>query len=203
MLLNGWLKLSVKGELQMHLKLLLGLVLIAILSVPQVRNNLVSTMIGQMIIQMPLLTVGGYLFGVFVRDKIGNSSSSLNSYGIAGLLIALFTYIYWFLPRSIDAAVNNSSFELVKYVTVPLLIGLPLALSWGRLSVAAKGFVWANVISMCFVMGWFYANTPVRLCNNYLSEQQIQLGMTLMGISILLLVTLFTKIFFFGVKSVH
>ncbi|WML38214.1 hypothetical protein RCG19_13375 [Neobacillus sp. OS1-2] len=181
----------------MKRNILIGLGLVAILSIPQVRTSLVDTMIGQMIIQIPLLALAGYFLGSGFRKD----DSEYNSLGIPGLLIVLFASIYWLLPRSLDAALNSSVFEILKYVTVPLLIGLPLAWSWGKLPGTVKGVVWANVISMLFVMGWLYANAPIRLCNNYLIGQQNQLGTTLMVLSLLCLLAFFCKVFFIGIKS--
>ncbi|WP_102348503.1 hypothetical protein [Bacillus sp. Marseille-P3661] len=90
---------------------------------------------------------------------------------------------------------------MLKVVMIAFLIGLPLALSWKSLNITVKGFIWSNVISMTFVMGWLYANAPTRLCNNYLNDQQILLGNTLMSISLILLLVLFFKVFFVGFKT--
>ncbi|WP_102348502.1 hypothetical protein [Bacillus sp. Marseille-P3661] len=79
----------------MKLKFSLGLGLILLLSIPLIRNALVSTMVGHMIVQIPLLAVGGYLIGISIRDRIGGLIKSYNSHGLVGLLIALFTALYW------------------------------------------------------------------------------------------------------------
>lgn len=177
--------------------------LIAALSIPQVRTGLESTMVGQMVIQIPLLAFTGYLFGTGIRKHVWKPEwVQYNQNGIPGLIIAIFTSIFWLLPRSLDAALNNTTFELAKYLTAPLMIGLPLAFSWGRLSPIVKGFIWANVISMLFVMGWLYANAPVRLCNNYLKGQQVNLGITLIGLSLFFLFLFFCRAFFIGEKRI-
>lgn len=182
----------------MKLKFFIGLGLAMFLSIPQVRTSLVDSMIGQMVMQIPLLALAGFLLGSSIRRR---ERSPYNDYGIPGLLIAIFASIFWLLPRSLDAALNSAFYETMKYITVPLFIGLPLARSWRRLAPTVKGFVWANLISMIFVMGWFYANSPIRLCNNYLKGQQTQLGMTLIVIAILLLLSFFIKAFFLGDKK--
>lgn len=182
---------------------ILSFILFLVLCIPQIRHGLEASMIGQMLIQIPFLALAGYLFGVGIRKHMSSILSQLNSQGIPGLLIVIFTCTYWILPRSLDAPLNSVLFEAIKYVTVPLLIGLPLALSWGMLAFTIKGFVWANVISMNFVMGWFYANSPIRLCNNYLTEQQLQLGIVLMATSGILLFFFFWKFFLFGTRNIH
>ncbi len=165
------------------------------------RQYLAVSMIGQMLIQIPLLVVSGYLLGRGIQGRCETIQDSYNHNGIPGFLIALFTSFYWILPRSIDAALNSGWMELFKFVTVPLLIGLPLALSWKKIASIFKGFVWANVVSMCFVMGWLYVNAPVRLCNNYLTNQQVALGRTLMSLAIIVFVFFFLKIFLFDFQK--
>lgn len=185
----------------MNWKISLSIILIIILCKPSVRTGLEDSMIGQMLIQIPLLAISGYLFGSGIRKRIDKIVSNINSYGSLGLLLVVFTSTYWILPRALDAALNSAFYETMKFLTVPLLIGLPLALSWGKLPSIVKGFVWANLISMQFVMGWLYAEAPIRLCNNYLTGQQVQLGKTLMALSLLWLFLFFGKAFFFGLKS--
>ncbi|MBI0577311.1 hypothetical protein IEC97_08055 [Neobacillus cucumis] len=181
----------------------ISFMLIAALSIPQVRTGLESTMVGQMVVQIPLLAFTGYLFGTSFRKHVWKPEwGQYNPDGIPGLFIAIFTSIFWLLPRSLDAALNSTTFELAKYLTAPLMIGLPLAFSWGRLSPVVKGFIWANVISMLFVMGWLYANAPIRLCNNYLKGQQVNLGITLIGLSLFFLLSFFCRAFFIGEKRI-
>jgi hypothetical protein len=182
-------------------RMVISLGLVLVLSIPPIRHGLEASMMGQMLIQIPLLALAGYILGIGLRKRIPPLLSRYNQYGINGLLIVSFANIYWFLPRSIDAALNSAYFETLKYITVPLLIGFPLALSWRSLHLTVKGFVWANVISMFFVMGWFYASSPIRLCNNYLTEQQLQLGNSFMFISVFLLISFFCKFFFIGMKN--
>lgn len=181
----------------------LSFTLVLTLSIPQIRHGLEESMVGQMLIQIPLLALTGYILGLGIKQLKPSVLSRYNSYGIPGLLIVTFASTYWLLPRSLDAPLNSAIFEVMKFATVPLLIGLPLALSWERLHFNVKGFVWANVISMNFVMGWLYDNPSIRLCNNYLTEQQLQLGRVLMTSSVLLLLFFLGKFFFIGSKNIH
>ncbi|NWQ44072.1 hypothetical protein MLOOGBEN_25640 [Bacillus sp. EB106-08-02-XG196] len=182
-------------------RMFISLGMVLVLSIPPIRHGLEESMIGQMLIQIPLLALAGYILGIGLKKRMSLLLSRYNHYGIPGLLIVFFANIYWILPRSIDAALNSALFETIKFITIPLLIGFPLALSWRSLHLTVKGFVCANVISMSFVMGWFYANSPIRLCNNYLTEQQFQLGNSFMLISAFLLISFFCKFFFIGIKN--
>jgi hypothetical protein len=73
-----------------------------------------------------------------------------------------------------------------KFVTLPLFVGAPLALSWDRLGFIGRGFVIANVLPMWAVVGWLYVVAPVRLCNFHLVEQQVAAGFGLLGAAVVL-----------------
>jgi hypothetical protein len=149
-------------------------------------NFLESSMIGQMIVLIPGLFVSGMLVGSAKSEKISRLLGGFNSNGISGALLAIFTLLFWILPRSIDASLNSIPVEIVKVVTIPLLAGLPMGVSWGKLYSVAKGLIIGNLISMLFVMSWIYLDAPVRVCNNYLELQQDNLGRMLFTIGILL-----------------
>jgi hypothetical protein len=74
--------------------------------------------------------------------------------------------------------------ELVKFVSLPLFVGAPLALSWPLLGGIGRGFVIANVLPMWAVVGWLYLAAPVRVCNFYLVEDQAVAGTGLLVVSI-------------------
>ena len=80
--------------------------------------------------------------------------AGFNAGGCPGLLVAVFAAAVWMLPRMLDAALRSPLVELAKLTTVPLLVGVPLALSWPLLPPVARGFVWANLISHAAVLGW-------------------------------------------------
>ena len=80
------------------------------------------------------------------------------------------------LPRYIDLSISDPWVEYTKFISIPLLIGVPLALSWNLLGPIVKGFFIANLLSMLVVLGWLYIHAPIRLCNNYLQQEQILLG---------------------------
>jgi hypothetical protein len=89
-------------------------------------------------------------------------------------------------PRALDGALASPIMELAKFFSLPLLAGLPLALSWPRASLVGRGFIVANAISMLAVVGWLYRVSPVRLCNYYLFDQQVMLGNALLWLALLL-----------------
>ena len=84
------------------------------------------------------------------------------------------------VPRALDLTLASPAMEATKFITLPLLVGAPLALSWRPLGGLGQGFVLANVLPMWAVVGWLYAVSPVRVCNFYLVDQQVAAGVGLL-----------------------
>lgn len=165
----------------------LGVGLLFLLTLPPVRHLMESHMVGQMLVQLPLLVLAGFFIGEAIKTKIPVDQNSTKSSGVAGILLVIFTISYWMLPRAIDASINDVWFGILKYSTLPLLAGIPLSLCWRKLHPLWKNFVWANNISMFGVMGWLFIISPVRLCNNYLLGQQILVGQIFLLITALII----------------
>jgi len=147
-----------------------------VLLAPPVRHALEASMSAQMLVQIPLLVAAGWLLGNAVPGTILNRIGGWNHRGITGLVLASFAGAFWMLPRMLDAAVAEPLAGLAKYLSVPLLIGLPLAVSWSRMGFIVRGVCVAEAIATCFRLGWLYQVSPVRLCNNYALDDQQRLG---------------------------
>lgn len=161
-----------------------GLLLCGALAAPQVRQMLEATMTLQMLVQIPLLAVAGWFVGRAIPHRIAAVIARWNGGGIPGLLLATFVGMVWMLPRMMDAAVDDGWFALAKFVSVPLLIGVPVALSWPRAGFVVRGVFLLELIATTFRLGWLYLVSPTRLCSNYLLGDQQQLGKYLVGIGI-------------------
>ncbi len=160
--------------------MILGMLLYGVLCLPPVAAGLEGSMLGQMLVQIPLLGLAG---GLVARAACGGRPAALagfNAGGFPGLFVAFFAAAVWMLPRMLDAALASPLTEAAKFVTVPLFLGAPLALSWKLLPSVARGFVWANLISHAAVLGWLYSVSPDRLCTRYLLDQQATLGAALL-----------------------
>ena len=120
------------------------------------------------LVQMPLLALAGATLPVrpLPREVIG-----------AAFVLALVTVAVWMLPRSVDAALTGWAGHVAKFLTLPLLFGLPLALSWNRLGPVLRGFVKAQCISMLLLLAFLYTHAPLRICNSYLVSDQQRLGL--------------------------
>jgi hypothetical protein len=165
-----------------------GLLLWGLLAMPPVAAWLEGSMAGHMLVQIPLLALGGGLVARAAAGGRGAAFTGFNADGIPGLLVAAFAAAVWMLPRMLDAALRTPLVEAAKFITVPLLVGAPVALSWPLLPLVARGFVWANLTSHAAVLGWLYTVAPDRLCTRYLYDQQAAVGAALSVIAVGLLV---------------
>ncbi|MCB1709535.1 MAG: hypothetical protein KDI10_12495 [Halioglobus sp.] len=170
-----------------------ALLFLILLAAP-VRHVLEASMTAQMLVQIPLLIVVGWLLHSAVPKRLQRVIADWNSYGISGLLLALFTATYWMLPRALDAASSDPLALALKYLTVPLLLGLPLALSWPRMNFIVKGVLLVEFIATFFRLGWLYMTSPTRLCSNYLIDDQQRLGQYMLIIGCALLVWIAGKL---------
>jgi hypothetical protein len=186
-----------------------GVTLLAVLVSPPLRHLLEGHLVTHLLVQIPMLATAGILFGRALpipSARRGDAAGSWhrdacrpwdrwNTSGLPGLLLALFTVAFWMLPRSLDAALAEPAMAVAKFISLPVLLGLPLAQSWRRLHPIARGFVWAKLVSMLGVLGWLYLAAPVRLCNFYLLDEQLLLGRAMLAIGAALAAALATQAF--------
>ncbi|MBZ0146745.1 MAG: hypothetical protein K8F62_04270 [Pseudorhodoplanes sp.] len=127
-------------------------------------------------VQLAGLAIAGWLLGMALRRRLAGASRMTNANGLCGLAIGLFAALFWMLPRTLDEVILDARMEVAKFLTVPLLVGFPLALSWPRLNPVLRGFLKATLISKLFVLGWIYMAAPERLCTSYLQSDQVLLS---------------------------
>ena len=172
--------------------LVAGVAVFAILALPPVVQALQARMQLQLLVQIPLLVACGYLMRGALPERARRAIAAWNPVGINGLIVATFVLAFWMLPRSMDAAVNDWRWAALKLVSVPLLAGLPLGLSWSRMNFVVRGVVCMELIAMCVRLGLLYLASPARLCNNYLIDDQQLTGRYLLiaGIAVFAWITL-------------
>ena len=146
-------------------------------------------------VQMPLLAVVGVLLSVVLRPVEPRGLSDADWLGLPGLALALFAIAYWMLPRSLDSALADPGAEFTKFLSVPLLIGLPLASIWRRLPALGRGLVLAHFVSLLGTLGGLYLGTPIRLCAYYRLDQQTVTGWSLIAIAATLILSSFLAAF--------
>lgn len=169
--------------------------MIVVLSlVPPIRHGLEGSMTVQMLVQIPLLIVAGTLLAPVVPASVRTRACAWNRGGVSGLVLATLVMAFWMLPRSLDASATGPLMDLAKFLTVPLFIGLPLAISWPRAGFVVRGLVLTEVVATFFRLGWLYRVSPIRLCNNYGLDDQQRLGNYMLWIGSALLAWLALKL---------
>lgn len=160
----------------------LGLALIVALALPPVRHALEASMTLHMLVQLPLLAVAGWWLASLLPPRANRALAAWNRSGITGFVLVSLTAMVWMLPRMLDASLEAPLVELAKFVTIPALIGMPLALSWPLAGFVARGVFLVEVAATPFRLGWLYLVADERLCSNYLLSDQQLLGKFLIAI---------------------
>ena len=171
-----------------------GAALWVALAIPPLRHAAESAMTLQMLVQIPLLALCGWWLAGAVPPELARRIRAWNRNGISGLLLASVTGAVWMVPRMLDAALGNPWVELAKFLTVPLLIGVPVAHSWPQAGFVVRGVALSETIATAFRLGWLYRVAPVRLCSNYLLDDQRRLGNYLLAVGAALVVVLAWKV---------
>lgn len=178
-----------------HRNVYAGVLLLAVLALPSTRHALEASMLGHMLVQLPLLALAG---GIAIHGLAGSAgwrAAGFNTGGIAGILTATFAMACWMLPRSLDAALTMPLVEAIKFASMPILIGGAFAVSWPLAHVIVRGLVWAHAVAMLLVLGWLYTASPARLCVGYRLDQQAALGWAFLGAAMALAALLATRAF--------
>jgi hypothetical protein len=166
-----------------------------VLWLPPIRRALESDMALHMAVQVPLLIVLGVLVAAVARDREPRWFADADWLGIPGIVAVALGTSFWMLPRALDEAIANPAFDLVKFLSLPLLVGLPLGLSWHRMPPLGRAFIWANFIPKLGAIGGLYLAAPIRLCAYYRLDQQELAGWTLIAIALALGMTWFFAAF--------
>ncbi len=138
-----------------------------------------------MLVQIPALVLIGYQlsFSDYIQNKF---AKVVDPSGQASVILAVLSVLFWMIPKSLDQALNNELWEIIKYLTLPLLIGLPLGIGWHKVSIIFQGVVIIEFLAMLLRLGWLYSDSPIRLCSSYGLEQQQSLGALLLLIALTL-----------------
>lgn len=159
------------------------LVALIVLALPPLRHALESSMRLQMLLQFPLLAlVGGMLAGA-LPARWRARTDAWNAYGITGLTLAALVLSLLMIPRLLDLALVDARIEAAKWVAL-LACGAALRLSWRRAGLVVQGFFLGNVLPMMGVAGQLYQDSPLRLCNAYLQQDQVGLGQALVVLAV-------------------
>jgi len=164
---------------------ILGTLMIAVgLSVPPFRAIIEQSMFMQMVIQMPLLFIGGAWLNTFsISKKISQKISFWNIFGLTGFMLAQTILIYWMLPISIDRAVVIPLFDVAKVLTM-MVAGFLVGDALQKSPAALQLFFIGYFVAMMIWLGMYFIFTDLRLCNAYSLNSQYWTGYGLCAISI-------------------
>ena len=172
-----------------------GFALWLVLWLPVVRGALEGDMTVHMAVQMPLLIALGVLFGAAARRHEPRWLAAADWLGIPGIVAVVLATSFWMLPRAMDQAISNPFVDLAKFLSLPLLVGVPLGVSWRRMPPLGRAFIWANFIPKLGAIGGLYLAAPTRLCSYYRLDQQQLAGWTLIAVAVALGLTWFVAAF--------
>jgi hypothetical protein len=161
----------------------MGTALLAGLALPVARAQLERAMIAHMLVQIPLLAIAGALIATDVPAAWKARISVWNRGGIAGTLLAILVSSWWMVPRALDSALASPEAELLKFVSLPLLVGAPAALSWRALGRLGRGFAIANVLPMWAVVRLITVPRPAASAITTV-DQQVTAGTGLLWLSV-------------------
>ena len=161
----------------------LGLVLLALLALPVARHWLEASMWRHMLLQFPLLLLAGTLLAAALPARARGAIAGCNAHGIAGLVGLGVVLAVLMVPRVLDLALVSPAVEAAKCAAL-VLAGAALRLSWRPAGWLVQGFFLGNVLPMMAVVGQIYIDSPVRVCNAYLLDDQTRLGQWLVGVAV-------------------
>ena len=159
---------------------LLTLVAVA-LSLPPLRVLIEQSMVWHMLVQMPLLVLAGACAAAWLPAR----ELRWNRFGLTGLLLALCVTTYWMIPATVDRAVVLPAADAAK-VTSLWLAGVALGVGLRQAPLAVQLFFAGYGVPMLAWLGWYLANTDLRLCNPYSLQSQWRAGWGLVGLAWLL-----------------
>lgn len=162
-----------------------ALALGVLLAWPAVRAWLEATMWRHMLLLFPLWMLAGACLAGALPPALRARAARWNAHGIAGLVGVGVVLAVLMVPRVLDLALRDPVVECAKCAAL-LLAGAALRGSWGAAGLVVQGFFLGNVLPMTAVVGQLYSDTPLRLCNAYLQDDQARLGAWLVGVAALL-----------------
>lgn len=159
-----------------------GTALLALLVLPAVRHGMEASMWRHMLLQAPAWLLAGALLAAALPARAVKAAARWNRYGISGLLGAALVLMLLMVPRVLDLALLRADVEAVKLLAL-LAAGAALRLSWRPAGLVLQFFFLGNLLAMMVVVGQLYVDSPLRLCNAYLLDDQERLGRWLIGVA--------------------
>jgi len=150
------------------------------------RRPLEASMALHMVVQLPMIAVGGALAGIAVArnaPKLAGAMARWDAHGMAGLAWLLLASAYWMVPRALEQSLTLPLAEAAKFASL-FLLGFLLPGSLTRAPTVIQIFFLGNFCAMMAIAGMLYQDMPQRLCNAYSLDDQVVTGVGLVVASI-------------------
>lgn len=170
-----------------------ALALLGLLALPPLRHALEGGMTTHMLVQFPSLALCGAMLAHALPVRWRARCDRWNAYGVGGLLAAALVLAVLMIPRVLDLALVDARVEAAKWLAL-LLCGAALRVSWRPAGLLVQGFFLGNVLPMTVVVGHLFQDTPLRLCNAYLLDDQVRLGQWLVGLAAVVAAAWFAQV---------
>lgn len=154
---------------------------LALLAFTPLRAWMEGSMSLHMLVQFPLVALAGYLLAGEWSPRTTARLQRWNAYGLTGLLAAALLLGLLMIPRLLDLALVDPRFELAKWLAL-LCTGVALRLSWTRAGLLGQFFFLGNMIPMTAMAGFLFIESPLRVCNAYLLDDQVTVGKGLVAL---------------------
>ena len=164
-----------------------ALVLLVLLATPPLRQTLEASMARHMLLQFPLFMLAGVGLAGSLPAAARAAIARWNAYGISGLVATALVLGLLMVPRVLDLALVSPAIEWAKCSAL-VLTGAALRLSWRPAGLVVQGFFLGNLLPMMAVVGQLYVDSPTRVCNAYLLDDQEQLGHWLVWLAVVIAV---------------
>ncbi len=171
----------------------LGAAAALVLLLPPARQALESSMTLHMLVQAPLLMLCGALIAGAATANWRQRIDRWNAYGITGLFATALVLALIMIPRLLDLALTDLRIDAAKALAL-VACGAALRLSWRRAGALVQGFFLGNVLPMTAAAGQLYQDSPLRLCNAYLLDDQVRLGQWLVALAVAAGIAWFTAL---------
>src|SRR5699024_4282606 len=172
-----------------------GIILFIFLALPPVVDLAESIMAIHIHAQMPLIGIAGMLMAPYLQQKFPRFFEKWNENGVPGIVLFLIDFIYWVIPRAMDDALASGAVEVFNFFSWAFLIGVPLRLSWPKLTKAWQYIVLLVVAVSYSIMAVLYLFSPDQLCNNYLIVDQRILGWSFLLIVFVIILYILQDLF--------
>ncbi len=150
------------------------------------RRPLEASMALHMVVQLPMIAVGGALAGIAVArnaPKLAGAMARWDAHGMTGLVWLLLASAYWMVPRALEQSLTMPLAEAGKFASL-FLLGFLLPGALSRAATVIQLFFLGNFCAMMAIAGMLYQDMPQRLCNAYSLDDQVVTGVGLVVASI-------------------